>query len=285
VIQSEADGLSMFRLGTVDDPAELFANTSTSMATLDIETMDSKELHLWNEPVISYSFSILSGSLNHFSCPTFGAVTEALDQEATLLLELLGFLRTCNEQGITLCGHNLNCSHKYLPTVARSKTEGYDLPKIIKRANSLSLDASFVPSIKTLDTMDQAVQFYDHSQHNHLSPYGEKQRWLALSTLESDLKIIRPGGSQKLGGRVREIYTSYLRSGDQAKVKEIILYNCLDSISESIVGRIFTLCVNECGLCSGLVPPRNRCSRIPSEFRIERMVEWKQLCRRQLTKD
>ena len=275
----------MFRLGTVDDPVELLTKTKTNMATLDIETMDSKELRLWNEPVVSYSFSVFSGSPAQFSCPTFGAVTESLEQEDTLLSELLSFLRACHKHGITLCGHNVNYSHKYLPTIAASKKEGFDLPKITKRASAYSLKTDFVPSIKTFDTMDLAVRYYDHSQHNHVSPYGEKQRWLGLPTLESDLNIIRPEGSKKLGSQVRDIYLSYLATGDQSKLKEIMLYNCVDSISGSIVARIFNLCVNECGRCNGLVPPRDRCNRIPAKFRIGRMNEWRQLCRCQLVKD
>jgi hypothetical protein len=253
------------------------------MVTLDIETMDYNAMR--DEPVISYSFSILSGSLNHFSCPTFGAITESLDQEAALLSELLGFLRTCNKHNITLCGHGVNYLNEYLPTVVPWKKEGYDLFKISQRARAYSLDSGFIPSMKTLDTMDHAVRFYDHSQHDHLLSSGEKQRWLKLTILENDLNIIRPDGSEKLGDRVREIYTSYLKSKDQAKVREIMLYNCVDSISESIVAKIFALCVNECGACNGLVPPRKRCDRIPTEFRIGRMNEWKQLSQCQLMKD
>jgi hypothetical protein len=274
----------MLSIATIDDPIDFLRNGDAKTATLDIETMDSKALKLWNEPVISYAVSFLSGSLDRLHCPTFSSIAENLGEETSLLSQVIGILRICKERGITLCGHNINCLHEHVPTVARW-SEGYDLPKIIKRADCYRLDGGFISTLKTFDTMDLAVVSYDHSQHNHSLSSGEKQRVLGLPCLESDLNIIRPDGQEKLGSRIREIYTNYLRTREQAKLREIMLYNCVDCISESLVSKIFVLCVNECGLCNRLVPPRNRCNRIPSEFRIGEMIEWKQLSGSKLTRD
>lgn len=274
----------MLSIGTIDNPIDFMRNGYAKTATLDIETMDNKVLRLWNEPVISYAVSFLSGSLDRLHCPIFGSIAENLDEETNLLSQVLELLRVCKERGITLCGHNINCLHENVPTIARW-SEGYDLPKIIKRADCCRLDGGFISTLKTFDTMDLAVVSYDHSHHNHLLLSGEKQRLLGLPCLEGDLNIIRPDGQEKLGPRIREIYTNYLRTKEQAKLREIMLYNCVDSISESLVSKIFVLCINECGLCNRLVPPKNRCNRIPPEFRIGEMIEWKQLSDSELTKN
>jgi hypothetical protein len=276
LVHEPFDVIVMLGVGTVENRVDFLRSSDVKTVTIDLETMDSKEQNLWHEPVISYALCSISSSLDSIQCPTFGSIAQDLSEENSLLSELLDLMQICKTRDVTFCGHNINCSHEHLPKIGMGR-EGYDLPKILDRVKSLGLNGEFVSTLKTFDTMDHAVISYDHSKHSHLRDSGEKKRALGVLDLESDFNIIRPPGVGKMGSRMRQIYTDYLHTRDQATLRDILLYNCVDSISESLISRIFVLCVNECGRCNRLVPPRDRCNRIPSEFKIGEMNEWKQL--------
>lgn len=266
----------MLDIGTIKDPLQFLKTNKVKVLTLDVETLDSKVLGLWNEPLVSYAVSFHSGPLVKLRCPTYGSIIQRLDEEPTLLDELIGLLRACEKHGIVVCGHNVSYAYKHVQSVA-PWASGYDLPKIVKRASAHELEARFVPELKVFDTMDIAVVSYDHNQHDLTLPSGIKQRILGLQRIENDFNIIRPNGQEKLGPIVREVYTEYLRTRNPDKLRQILVYNCVDSIVESIVSSIFDHCISHCKLTKRIVSPKSRCPHIPQEFRIENMSEWSTL--------
>jgi hypothetical protein len=106
---------------------------------------------------------------------------------------------------------------------------------------------------------------------------GTKQRILGIQHIEEDFNIIRPKGQEKLGPLVREFYLEYLKKKNSARLNQILLYNCVDSITESIVSKLFMHCMEECQTKSGLISPRTPCAHIPPAFRLDQMPEWKAL--------
>jgi hypothetical protein len=263
----------MISVGTIGHPLEFIRENEVKNATLDIETMDSKMVGLWNEPIVSYAISFPSGSIASLHCPTYGSVIHNLREEPKLLEQLITILGVCKNHRIIICGHNVICSYKHVQKVASWKS-GYDLPKIMKRASRHGMNSGFLPDLKVFDTMDVVVVSYDHHQHDRTLYTGAKQMILGLQAIENDFDIIRPEGQEKLGPVVREIYMEYLKTTDLAKLKQILLYNCVDSLVESIVTSVFCHCINECKQTHKLVSPRSRCSHIPNEFPLERMPEW-----------
>jgi hypothetical protein len=273
----------MLTIGTIEHPIDYLKKEKVKTVTLDIETMDSRPLGLWEEPIVSYAVSFPSGPVSGIKCPTVGLIAESPLEEAALVSHLISILTICRKHGITLCGHNISYSYKHVPDVAPWKN-GYDLPKIMKRAFHHGLNPCFIPQLEVFDTMDMGVVRYNHCQHNRVTPIGTKQRILGIQQIEEDFNIIRPKGQQKLGPLVREFYLEYLKEKNSGRLNQILLYNCVDSITESIVSKLFIHCMEECHTKSGLISPRTPCAHIPPAFRLDQMPEWKALSNSRMVK-
>lgn len=237
---------------------------------VDIETLDSKPLRLWNEPIISFSVSLPNNSIEDWDAPTVCFICEQKTEESKLLELLRKFLRI-NEESV-LAGHNI--SHQFKNRLPWK--DGYDLPKIRRRGSLHGLDFSFLENVQVFDSMDEAFENYDHSTHNRQFN-GEKQRVLQCEHIEADFNIQRPEWLPKMGSKVRDYYLQYLESGEFDLLKKIILYNACDTIIESTIAKIFLHCLD--GSCSDskLISPVKRCVHIPERFPIESHPTWRRL--------
>jgi RNase_H superfamily len=239
------------------------AEINCPLIALDIETLDNRQLNLWNEPIISFSISLSDLSTENWDAPTATFISEEPAEE-NRLLEILGNILEANKQAV-VAGHNISTSFKNsLPY-----KQGYDLPKIQNRAAHHNLDFRFVQNLSVYDTMDEAYENYDHSTHN-LQYNGQKQRLLKCTHIENDFGIQRPKWLPKLGPKVRETYRQYQRENKPYLLKKIALYNASDTIIESIITKIFLHHkTSNCNLQTKNISPLNRCEHIPQNFPIE----------------
>jgi hypothetical protein len=250
------------------------------IVVLDVETLDSKPLTLWNEPIVSFSISLPSDSIKVWDAPTICFVTENTDEEPRLLELLRKIL--CAQRKSIIAGHNISYRYKYIsqkvPWIC-----GYDLPKIQKRGMIHGIDFNFLQKIQVFDSMDEAFQHYDHSAHNR-QWNGEKQRILRCEHIEEDFNIVRPKWLPKLGHRVRDFYFEFLRTGKMQHLKIISQYNACDTIVESIITKIFLHSLNGCNVRSKMVSPVKRCQHIPRTFLIESNSSWQRFKTAKLTR-
>jgi len=240
---------------------------------LDLETLDSKPLGLWDEPIVSFSMSLPPDSITVWDAPTFCFVTESTDEERKLL-ELLRNILWTNRNSI-LCGHNISYQYKYI-SQEMSWSNGYDLPKILKRGSLYGIDFDFLQKISVFDSMDEAFKHYDHSAHSR-QWNGEKQRILRCEHLEEDFRIVRPQWLPKLGPRVRDYYHKYLATKKLQLLRMISLYNACDTLVESIITKIFLHSLDGCNGTSKIISPLNKCIHIPQDFNLESNSTWVRL--------
>jgi len=240
---------------------------------LDVESLDSRPLGLWDEPIISFSISIPSSSITVWDAPTTCFIAENIGEEPKLL-KLIRKIIWVNRKS-TIAGHNISLRFKHISKEI-SWPCGYDLPKILKRGIRYGVDFNFVTKVPVFDSMDEAFLNYDHSAHNHLWK-GEKQRILGCEHIEEDFNIVRPQWLPKLGPKVRDYYNEYLKNGKVDILKTISQYNACDTIVESIITKIFLHSLNECSACSKIVSPTRKCAHIPSTFSVESNPTWRRL--------
>ena len=88
------------------DILEFIESQSYSKVTFDIETLDSKTLNLWKEPMISFSFvpDFSLPLITYF--PTFASIITDISEEKELLLKLKEiFMKITN---VMIIGHNVS---------------------------------------------------------------------------------------------------------------------------------------------------------------------------------
>lgn len=253
-------------------------NVSHPLIALDIETLDSGQLNLWDEPIISFSVSLPDSSIENWDAPTVTFICEERTEEKRLLETLAAFLET--NKKATISGHNISWMFKNnLPW-----NQGYDLPKIQSRASNYDLSLSFLQNLTVFDTMDEAYEKYDHSTHN-LQHKGEKQKLLRCTHIENDFGIQRPTWLPKLGPKVRETYRQYQKENKRYLLKKIALYNATDTIVESIITKIFLHHINsDCNSKSKKISPLNKCPHIPKKFIIENNSAFSRIANADFTK-
>jgi len=240
------------------------------IVVLDVETLDSKPLGLWDEPIVSFSISLPTDTITAWDAPTACFITESIDEERELL-ELLRKILWSNRKSLW-AGHNISYQYKYI-CQEMSWPCGYDLPKIRKRGNLRGIDFGFLQKIPVFDSMDEGFKHYDHSAHNR-QWNGEKQRILRCEHIEEDFNIVRPPWLPKLGPQVRDHYLKYLETGDLKLLQTISQYNACDTIIESIITKIFLHSLNGCNSSLKIISPLKRCAHIPRAFPIESNPTW-----------
>lgn len=250
---------------------DFIRNRSYSKITLDIETLDSAPLKLWNEPIVSFSLSFVPDIplpiVTNF--PTFGFCIQSTDEEKTLLLKLKEIFNNF-DKAITILGHNVSYEVECKDVCGFSNSHGYDIPKILKRSRLFGIDLHFIKEFETYDTMDIAFFKMDHEEHGKINRIGKLKKILKCDELEEFFNIERPQSIPKLGPLVRDYFA-------EKKYKEILLYNCSDTIIETIIYRIFEHKLNFCKQESGLISFKNNCEHIPKIIRIDKLETWKTL--------
>ena len=220
-----------------EDIFKFIEKNNYSYVTLDIETLDTKELK--DGPIVSFSLSFVSPSkldkiINNFPTFCFG-ITDT--REERLLLSYLKEIFSKFNKNTTIIGHNISPELKCKKIEGWSNCGGYDIPKILRRSSLLNLEMDIMKEFNFYDTLQVAYDILDHNSHK--IKYKDKKtgalkikKILSSEELEKILNIKRPRNIPKLGPRVREFF------GDK-KYKEILLYNSSDTIIESIFYRIF----------------------------------------------
>lgn len=237
--------------------------------TLDIETLDSSILELWNEPVISFSVTFIPNNPNittHF--PTFGFCAESEKEEKDLLSQLVDILNKLNNKS-TLVGHNIAYELECKKKGGWSHFSGYDIPKILNRSKLFDLNLEVIKKFKTYDTMDVAYLNFKHSDHGILRN-GQPKKILSSEELENLFRIVRPKNIPKLGPKVRD----YFKDG---RLDEILLYNCSDTLIETIFYTIFEHKLNVCKNKECLISHKDNCNHIPQIIEIQKLGTWKLL--------
>lgn len=255
---------------------DLLAELDVSMVTLDIETLDSRDLNRWNEPIISFSMSIIPKSDGiPFDLPTLVYILEDIEEEKALLQLLSSTLSDLREY--TFTGHNISLELEFKKSLGWSRTGGYDFPKILSRERYHGLPLTPLEDLKIFDTIEIAYFAYTHDEHNRLTPSGDKKRVLGSVVIEEDFNITRPKDLPKLGPRVRDYFLRYANNGDATALNTIIQYNACDTLVESIISSIFHHQLYCCKNKNGLISFKNKCSHIPSMIEIEALSIWQKL--------
>lgn len=218
---------------------EFIERNNYPLVTLDIETLDSKQSKLWNEPIISFSLSFVSSSkptqvLDNFPTFCFGISDTKKEFD---LLSLLREIFSRLPKNTVIVGHNISPELKCKKIEGWHNYEGYDIPKILKRGELLSLNMSIIKKFNVYDTLQVAYDILDHTAHgikykDIFSGKFKIKKILKSEELEKILNIQRPKDIPKLGSDVRIFFKN-------KKYREILLYNSSDTIVESIFYRIF----------------------------------------------
>lgn len=240
--------------------------------TLDIETLDYKDSlsNLSQEPIVSFSISFIPESSNIISeFPTFGYVIENKQEELSLI-KLLENIFNGFSKNITIVGHNVAYELICKKECRFQNTKGFDIPKILARSSLLNMDLTFLKKFKTYDTMDIAYRFFKHSEHAKLNKQGYQKKFLSSIELESFFNIKRPSNITKLGNKVRDYF-------NDSKFFDILLYNCSDTIIESIFYNIFEHKLNDCKSDDGLISFKQNCEHMPAIIEIDKLETWKLL--------
>lgn len=251
---------------------EFIKRYSHPKITLDIETLDSKSLQLWNEPIVSFSLSFVSDDyisskvLVDFPTSAFG-ITD-VNEEKNLLMRLKEILTKFPRNSVII-GHNVSYELECKRIIGWDP-KGYDIPKILTRSKLFNLNLDFIKEFETYDTMDIAYLKFNHKEHGKLISSGEPKKFLRSDELEEFFNIKRPKNLPKLGALVREYF-------EKKKYKEILLYNCSDTIIESIFYRLFEHKLNFCKQNNGLISFKKNCEHIPKIIKVEDVGTWKRL--------
>jgi hypothetical protein len=239
--------------------------------TLDLETLDSGALRLWNQPIVSFSVSGVGPGIHDWTFPTFGAIVESTDEEQQLL-ELIRQVILRLKQ-FPLAGHNICLRYA---NIDNGWEHGYDLPKIQGRGGLHGVDFSFLQNLKVFDTMDVAYAHYDHEERARLTRMPIK-RILSSLDIERDLNIIRPTEVPKLGPQVRDFFKTYEQSSDKIVLQKILRYNCSDTLAESIIAKVF---FHRLKCRHGVVGPKTSCNHLPIKFHLDENPSWRTLLAR-----
>ena len=257
---------------STSEKSPMFTNSlkRSEILVLDIETLDSKILQLWDEPIISFSMSFPTNVSTNWEAPTICYSAESPEEECELLLLLHNFL--VKNRDMTIAGHNVSWQFKNglpwkMDMICR---------KIFKRGLLYDIDFSFVKTLKVFDSMDEAFERYDHSCHKRYFN-GREQKVLRCEHIEQDFDIVRPHWLPKLGSQVRQLYEDYLATGNNSLLQTINLYNSCDTLVESIITKIFAHCMTCNSDRSGVISPAKKCSHIPGNFLIDSNPTWKRI--------
>lgn len=236
-----------------------------SRVTLDIETLDHD--YIKTEPIVSFSFSFIPNLplpiVQHF--PTFAFLVIDREGEGNLLLKL-GEILARIPKSTRIVGHNVSYEIESMKLDGWSSYWGYDIPKILSRAKILGLNLNVIREFKTDDTMDIAYSKFDHCEHGIQDRVGNIKKVLKCTEIEDFFNIKRP--FPKLGQEVRKYF-------EDKRFREILLYNSCDTITESIVYRIFEHKLNHCK--QPLISFRKNCEHMPRVIKIGDMETWKRL--------
>ena len=235
-----------------------------------IETLDSKPLGLWNEPIVSFSLAFIPDDhkvITHF--PTFGFCIESPYEEKELLKKLGAVLDRLNKRDV-IVGHSVSCELKCKKDLGWQYCQGYDLPKVLARSKNFGVNLDFIRNFRTYDIMDVAYGSFRHSDHGKLDSNGNPKKLLSVEELEDFFNIIRPKNAPKLGPKVRNYFA-------ERKIKEILLYNSSDAIIEAIIHNIFEHKMNVCRAKDGLISFKDNCAHIPNPIEISKLRTWKLL--------
>ncbi|MCK4614652.1 MAG: hypothetical protein KAU14_07605 [Thermoplasmata archaeon] len=246
--------------------------------TLDIETLDSKSSNSWNEPIISFSLSFVSedyiSSKILIDFPTFAFGITNVDEEYSLLVKLKEILTKIPRDTIII-GYNVSYELKCKKIEGWYNCQGYDIPKTLKRGNILDLNMSIIKEFNAYDTMQVAYDKLNHVEHGlkYEDRYFGKMKiktMLSSVELEKIMNIQRPRNVPKLGPKVREYF-------NKGKYKEILLYNCSDTIVESIFFRLFEHKLRSSEHPDGLISFKKKCEHIPKSINVEDVESWARL--------
>jgi len=220
------------------DVFEFMKKRKPQFVTLDIETLDSKSLKLWNEPIVSFALTFIhpANSVENLDLPTFCYSITNTKKEYDLLVRLKDIFSKFPED-TTIVGHNIAHMLRCKSLEGWKNTDGYDLPKISRRGEIYGLDMSIFKEFNIYDTLQEAYDKLDHTKHGFT--YKDKytgtpkvKKILSSEELESILNIRRPERLPKLGQQVRDYF-------EKERYSEIMLYNCSDTIVESLFYYIF----------------------------------------------
>lgn len=251
---------------------EFLENHNYDHVTLDIETLDSLDSlsNLIREPIVSFSISFIPDTPSIVvDFPTFGYVIENKNEELDLLKSIEKIFDSLSKN-ITIVGHNVANELICKKECRFQNTHGFDIPKILARSSYFNLDLEFLKEFKTYDTMDIAYRFFKHSEHGKLNKAGYRKKFLSSVELESFFNIKRPSNIPKLGNMVRRYF-------NEKRFYEILLYNCSDTIIESIFYNIFEHKLNTCKSDDGLISFKQNCEHIPTIVEIDKLETWKSL--------
>lgn len=255
-----------------NDVYEYIKNHNITKVTLDIETMDSKSSisNLRIEPIVSFSLSFIPDDSNVISdFPTFAFAIEDINEELNLLILLRDIFQSLPVETI-IVGHNVSFELPCKIECRFKNTHGFDIPKILARSSKHDLDLDFLKNFKNYDTMEVAYRYIIHSEHKILNKGGHLKKFLSSVELESFFNIRRPSDIPKLGSRVR----TYFLAG---KYNDMILYNCSDTIIESLFYKIFEHKLNVCPRDDGRISIIENCKHIPGVINVEDLATWKSL--------
>jgi len=213
---------------------DTFLERDQTAVALDLETMDDFRADIDDAPIIGYSLTLFDLNELEDAMPTMVRLIDNLQDETILLEQLFADLRALGE--VTLVGHNLAFPEEFQHLDA----EGYDLPKLLARAEVCGLDGSFLRAFKTYDTMDVAGGLYRHEEHT------KSHTWLKLDELKDWLEIEPPAKFIGLGPDVRKLWR---RDG----FERIMLYNAADTMVEARLATIFYHQLKVCTAADGLI--------------------------------
>lgn len=232
-----------------------------TFVTWDLETLDDFDQDLEHEPVVGYSLTLAEAPLDQVpdELPTMAVVADDLDDEAALLRSLCDLFRS-NRDRITLVSHN----GAYTQPSVDGGGPGYDSRKLLERCRAHDIDAGFIRSMPTYDTMDEAAGAYRHPDH------GGRSTWLGLELLTSLFRIRPPTKFSDLGKDLRAIWQ---RGG----LERVMLYNAADSMTETIIAALFRHQQHQCPAEDGLISHRNRCEHLHDGISIADYDDWQRL--------
>ncbi|KXB07315.1 hypothetical protein AKJ52_00465 [candidate division MSBL1 archaeon SCGC-AAA382C18] len=224
--------------------------------TFDIESIDNFDKGMRNEPLVSFSLTLFSEEkissdvLTNFPTFTYGIAKK--NQERKLLEKMKKILKEIDNETIFI-GHNLSFTLECKRKEGFSTHSGFDFPKMMKRGAEHNINFDLIRYFETKDTMDLAYHFLDHKSHGKTFR-GSPKSILGCSDLEDIFSVNRPKNCPNLGKEVRD----YFQAGFY---KDIILYNAVDTIIESIIFRIFLHKTAYCGEIDNDFPSE-KCSHV-----------------------
>lgn len=259
----------MQQLTSFDGSADRLIGTGHQLVTWDLETLDDFDQDLESEPVVGYSLTVAEPPLNDLPdrLPTLVAVAEDRDEEAELLRSLCDLLAPHSDE-ITLVSHN----GAYTQPNIEGGGPGYDSRKLLERGWEHGIDAGFLRSTRSYDTMDVAAGSYRHHDH------GGGSTWLGLELLTDLFRIRPPTKFSDLGKDLRAIW----QRGD---LERVMLYNAADAMTETLIAALFRHQQQVCVPDDGRISHRNTCPHLHDGIRVAEFPDWDELKRQTTFRD